>query len=160
MRLQLYIPDRILRRVVAHCVEEQPLEACGILVGQGGIVTRGYATDNKLRSPVLYEVDERQLFQILRDMKRDKEEVLAIYHSHTETEPVPSRTDIEKAHWSESFYVIVSLKDPKPRVRAYRIVDRQVHPAEIGVLKDDGTPIQWSDIRRATVDLPQGTDIT
>lgn len=160
MRSQLYIPDRIVRRLVAHCIEERPLEACGILVGHAGVVTRGYATDNKLRSPVLYEVDERQLFQILRELEPGREEILAIYHSHTETDPVPSRTDIEKAFWPESFYVIVSLKDPKPRMRAYRIVDRQVHPAEIGVLKDEGAPTQWKDIRRVTADMLDGNDIT
>jgi [CysO sulfur-carrier protein]-S-L-cysteine hydrolase len=160
MRRQLFIPDRILRKVVDHCMEERPLEACGILVGQAGVVARGYATDNKLRSPVLYEVDERQLFQILKEMDREKEEILAIYHSHTETDPMPSKTDIQKAHWPESFYMIVSLKDPKPRVRAYRIIDGQAHPAEIGVLKDDGTPAQWRDIRRAAADVAKHTDIT
>lgn len=160
MRSRLFIPERILRRVVEHCLEERPLEACGILVGQAGSVTRGYATDNKLRSPILYEVDERQLFQVLRELQTGREEVVAIYHSHTETGPEPSRTDIEKAHWTEAFYVIVSLKPPKPRVRAYRIVDKQVHPVEIGVLKDDGGPTEWKDLRRASMDVSRQPDIT
>lgn len=146
-RRRLFIPENVYRRMINHCAEEKPLEACGLLVGEGGHVMVGYATDNQHRSPVIYRVDDLQLLEVNRDIRGDRQEIIAIYHSHVMIEPVPSRTDIDQATWPEAFYVIVSLKDRRPKVRAWRIVDRQVTEHRIVVVRHvEG---YWKDLRKA-----------
>lgn len=159
-RRQLFIPENVYRRMINHCDEEKPLEACGLLVGEAGHVAAGYATDNQHRSPVIYKVDDLQLLEVDREIRGDRQEIIAIYHSHVSSDPVPSRTDIHQATWPEAFYVIVSLKDRRPKVRAWRIVDRQVTEHRIVVVRHgDGC---WKDLRKAVrqaSESPVRTDI-
>jgi len=146
-RRKLYIPEDLYRRMLNHCQEERPLEACGLLVGVGDHVTAGYATDNEHRSPVLYRVDDRQLFYVVHKAQEEKQEIVAIYHSHVWSAPVPSRTDIQQATWPEAFYVIVSLAHREPQVRVWRIVDHQVTEHPLVVVP--GASGQWHDLRQA-----------
>lgn len=144
---RLVIPENIYRRMIIHCYEERPLEACGLLTGASGYVAAGYATDNQERSPVLYRVDDRQLLTAVEEAHQKGQEVVAIYHSHVASEAVPSRTDIAQATWPEAFYVIISLKARRPRVRAWRIVDGQVSEHLVVLARHvDG---EWFDLRQA-----------
>jgi proteasome lid subunit RPN8/RPN11 len=50
-----------------------------------------------------------------------------IYHSHTATQPYPSRTDISYASEPQAHYVLVSTRDePQAEFRSYRILDGEV----------------------------------
>lgn len=144
---KLYIPELLYRKMVNHCREERPLEACGLLTGVGDQVVAAYATDNEYRSPVLYKVDDRQLLKVVGEAHNQKQEIVAIYHSHIRSAPIPSQTDIKQATWPEAFYLIVSLAHRMPQVRAWRIVDQQVteHPVVI----QRGTSGDWHDLRQA-----------
>jgi len=144
---KLYIPELLYRKMINHCREERPLEACGLLTGVGEQVLAAYATDNEHRSPVLYKVDDRQLLQVVEEAHGRKQDIVAIYHSHIRTAPIPSQTDIKQATWPEAFYVIVSLAHRIPQVRAWRIIDQQVteHPVVI----QRGASGDWYDLRQA-----------
>lgn len=141
----LTIPRLLFRRLVNHCREEKPLEACGMLVGGRGIALGGYPVTNKARSPVRYHMDEGEQLAAWNDMESRGLELAAIYHSHPTAEPKPSPSDIQLAYYPEAFYIIVSLAKATPAVRAFRIVDRRVLPARI-VLDDDNDGF-WSDLR-------------
>jgi [CysO sulfur-carrier protein]-S-L-cysteine hydrolase len=156
---KLYIPEELYRKMINHCREEVPLEACGLLVGEGGQVVGGYATDNELRSPVVYQVDQRQHTRAYFDARDRGHEVIAIYHSHVRTAPAPSGRDIVGANWPECFYVIVSLAQSQAQVRAWRIVDGQV--TEHQVVVQYGRTGPWADLRKAVeaVEPPPGSDI-
>lgn len=144
---KLFIPENVYRRMINHCYEERPLEACGLLTGAVGHVAAGYATDNQHRSPVLYKVDDLQLVAVDLEARQQGQEIIAIYHSHVATDPIPSRADIEQATWPEAFYLIMSLKGKRPRTRAWRIVDGQVTEHTIVVVRHaDG---RWCDLRKA-----------
>lgn len=144
---KLHIPETLYRRMINHCYEEKPLEACGLLVGMGGHTLSAYATDNQHRSPIVYKVDERQLLEALESIQNEKHGLIAIYHSHVKSPPVPSRTDIEQAYWPEVYYVIVSLAHRRPEVRAWRIVDGRV--TEHQVVVDRLSRGVWRDLRQA-----------
>lgn len=144
---RLLVPENLYRRMINHCLEEKPLEACGLLVGAAGQVTAGYATDNQHRSPVLYKVDDLQLLAVDHEARKQGQEIIAIYHSHVASDPIPSRTDIQQANWPEAFYLIISLKGKRPRARVWRIVDQQVTEHTIVIVRHtDGT---WHDLRKA-----------
>lgn len=144
---KLRIPESLYRRMINHCQEEKPLEACGLLVGAVDLVEAAYAADNAQRSPVVYQVDERHLVQVMREMQQNKHEIIGIYHSHLHTEAVPSQTDIRQATWPEAFYVIVSLAKSPPEVRAWRIIDQKVTEHQIVI--QPGAAGAWHDFRQA-----------
>jgi proteasome lid subunit RPN8/RPN11 len=65
---------------------------------------------------------------------RDERPVV-IYHSHTATEPYPSRTDIGLASDPDAHYLLVSTRDPeREEVRSYRIVGGEVREEEVRVV--------------------------
>lgn len=144
---RLVIGQHLLRHILEQCFEERPLEACGILTGRNGQVLHAYATDNARRSPVFYEVDSAQQERVMRQMKEQGEELIAIYHSHPTAPAVPSLNDIRLAiHYPEAIRVIVSLAGPAD-FRAFLIQDGKVHPVPLDSPFD--TVGEWSDLREA-----------
>jgi len=146
-RRRLCVPEMLYKRIINHCGEEKPLEACGLLVGVGSHVVGAYATDNQHRSPVVYQADERQVLQVLRECQSNRQDLIGIYHSHVRTPAEPSQTDIDQATWPEAYYVIVSLAGRRPVMRAWRIIDRHVTEHPVLVMKE--TAGQWHDLRAA-----------
>lgn len=141
----LVVGQHILQRIREHCLEEKPLEACGILTGRQGRVLHAYATDNARRSPVFYEVDLEQQAWVLNAMEARREELVAIYHSHPTSAPEPSVNDIRLAiHYPEAIRVIVSLNGPT-EVRAFLIREGKVQPVELHSPADAGG--EWHDLR-------------
>ena len=62
------------------------------------------------------------------------DEIIGVWHSHTHTDPYPSPTDVRQAVDPMWVYVIVSLRDDAPMLRAYRIRDGVI--AECSVVID------------------------
>jgi proteasome lid subunit RPN8/RPN11 len=56
---------------------------------------------------------------------------VGIYHSHPRSPAEPSQTDINLAHYPHWTYLIVSLADEEPVVRAWRIADGRVEEEEL-----------------------------
>jgi proteasome lid subunit RPN8/RPN11 len=128
------------RTIVAHCYDGLPNEACGLLAGpiEGasepvGPVTEVYPCDNTDESARSYTVDSRQLLQAMRDSESRGEEVVGVWHSHTHTDAYPSDTDVRQAFEPTWIYVIVSLKQPEPVMRAYRIRDGKILEVDVDV---------------------------
>ena len=89
--------------------------------------------ENARRSPLAYEIAPQELLRVHERLDEDGLEVGAIYHSHTRTKPEPSQTDINLAFYPEALYIIIGLAGADPDVRAFRIVDGRVSPAELEV---------------------------
>jgi proteasome lid subunit RPN8/RPN11 len=151
---RLIIGQHLLRRVLEHCLEEKPYEACGVLTGRAGKVFHAYATDNAKRSPVFYEVDAEQQERILREMEERGEELVAIYHSHPTAPAVPSLNDINQAvHFAEAFRVIISLAGPTD-VRAFLIQNGKVCDVMTAIFADGGG--EFHDLRQVAERQPEG----
>src|ERR687892_213448 len=123
----LRIPRKLVEDMVAQCRAEMPNEACGLLAGTGGTVTRLFQMTNAERSPVLYRMDPKEQLAVFREIDDEGLELMAIYHSHTRSPAYPSKTDEDWAYYPESAYVIVSFADADaPVVKAWRIEDHAV----------------------------------
>ena len=125
----LTIGRGILDAIVAHARRDHPDEACGIVAGTAGsdAPTRHVPMDNADRSMTFFRFDPGEQLRVWREMDDRDEEPIVIYHSHTATEPYPSRTDVEIAGYPEAHYLLVSTRDPETvEIRSFRIVDKRV----------------------------------
>ncbi|WP_158846501.1 Mov34/MPN/PAD-1 family protein [Saccharothrix deserti] len=132
----LVIRRDLVDAMVAHARRDHPDEACGIIAGPEGSdrPERFIAMDNAERSPTFYRFDSMEQLRVHRELERNDEETIVVYHSHTATEPYPSRTDISYASEPKAHYVLISTRDPEQHeLRSYRIVDGVVteEPVEV-----------------------------
>jgi proteasome lid subunit RPN8/RPN11 len=110
------IPPAVLADLRAHAADEAPNECCGVLVLRDGIAERYVPGRNKLASPYRYELEIDPSVWFLEDDGYE----LAVFHSHPETEPRPSRTDRELAGlWAGRPFLIYGLRVDE--LRAWRI---------------------------------------
>jgi proteasome lid subunit RPN8/RPN11 len=113
--------------MVAQARVEYPLECCGFLAGiiaeDGiGLVRERYPLVNARASPTEFFSEPDSLFGPHKDMRRRGFEVLAVYHSHPHSAPVPSRKDLEDSAQSYGATVvnlIISLASEPPLVRGW-----------------------------------------
>ncbi len=120
--------------LIGHCYDGLPDEACGMLAGPlepGTFVPDGrieavYPCGNADVSSRTYTVDSKDLIRALRDAESKDLELVGVFHSHTHTEAWPSPTDVRQAMEPSWLYVIVSLKDGDPVLRAFRITDGNI----------------------------------
>jgi proteasome lid subunit RPN8/RPN11 len=117
---------------------EYPDECCGVILGPvgSGKALRLKPMINAAHSPTFYEFDSKDLLALYREIDDKDEEIVVIYHSHTETEAHPSRTDIAYASEPNAHYVLVSTRKeiaPATEFRSFRIVDGSVSEEEVSI---------------------------
>ncbi len=164
----LSIPQQILDDLVAHARELDPFECCGFLAGTNNTVTRVYRIKNVVsldgaaqaasfddakvehlsrlspeeRAEIAFIMDAQEMFQAVKDMRKQGLTLQVVYHSHPHDPARPSITDIKIAtEWEENWsrlnlalpiYMLVSLMDKaRPDVRGYWIKNGSVVPASI-----------------------------
>ena len=132
----LRIPRALLDELIAHAREDAPDECCGMIAVAAGEAVRVFRTRNTAASPLRFEMDGKEQYEVLERIEGAGWELGAIYHSHTRSEPKPSQTDINLARWwPDPLWVIVGVADDAaPDVRAWRIVDGQVTEAALEVV--------------------------
>jgi [CysO sulfur-carrier protein]-S-L-cysteine hydrolase len=136
-RLRATIPADLLQQLIDAARDGLPNEACGLLVApayaaEGGVPTRFIRVRNAAESPYRYYIDPADLLQII-DIEDGGEVVWGIFHSHVVSAAEPSATDVGLAMYPDSLYVICSLADPVPVVRAWSIRDATVLEVPLGV---------------------------
>jgi len=129
----LLLPEEMRRALIAHARREAPNECCGIIAGKDGRPVRVLEARNAEQSPYRYSIDSRDLLQLFRELEVNGWDLLAIYHSHTHTPAYPSPTDLSLAAYPDAYYILISLAEAEPDVRAYRIIDGAVREEPIEV---------------------------
>lgn len=127
----LTITQDIIDEIVNHSRREAPLEACGYLAAQNGIVCKCIAMKNIDGSPVHYAMDPAEQFAAVKNCREAGLTILGVYHSHPETAAYPSAEDIKLAYDPDLSYVIVSLAKETPDIQSYRIKKNEVFPEKI-----------------------------
>ena len=85
----MVIPEVVRAQLVEHSRREAPNEACGLVLLRDGVAERYERGRNALGSPYRFELEIAPEIWFLEDDGYQ----LAVFHSHPETEPKPSRTD-------------------------------------------------------------------
>lgn len=137
--MSLTISRAMVDQILEQSRAEYPDEACGVILGPLGAdtPTRLKQMINAAHSPTFYEFDPKDLLALYREVDDNDEEIVVIYHSHTETEAYPSRTDIAYAGEPGAHYVLVSTREeiaPATEFRSYRIIDGVVTEEPVTIL--------------------------
>ena len=120
------IPGPVRRELEAHAREALPGEACGVLVLRDGVAERYERGRNRSTSDFRYELEIDPEVWFLEDEGYE----LAIFHSHPETPPRPSRTDIENIGlWEGKPYLIMT--GTSGELAGWRIERGEVSPLPI-----------------------------
>lgn len=123
LTITLLLAHELLR----HARAEEPNEACGLLAGDlaGGTVRTYHPARNEAMSPFRYSVHPDDLVRIVLTIEEAGQDLVAIFHSHTNSPAVPSATDLRSARYPDVFYLLASLSAPEDRptesLRAWRI---------------------------------------
>jgi [CysO sulfur-carrier protein]-S-L-cysteine hydrolase len=162
----LSISQHVLDDLVAHAREMDPYECCGFLAGTNNTVTRVYRIKNVVsldgaaqaasfddakaaqlarlspeeRAEIAFIMDAQEMFQAVKDIRKQGLTLQVVYHSHPHDPARPSVTDIKIAsEWEENWsrlnltlpiYMLISLMDKAhPDVRAYWIKNGSVTSA-------------------------------
>jgi proteasome lid subunit RPN8/RPN11 len=130
---KLRIPRSIYEAMLQQARAELPNECCGLLAGlisEDGVghVSRQYPLANDLASPVRYQ---SYPFAAHKAMRAEQIDLLAVYHSHPTSEPVPSRTDCAQNYYGpDTVHLIISLKDGVANMRAWRLAESNFEEAK------------------------------
>jgi proteasome lid subunit RPN8/RPN11 len=115
--------------IVAHLIKELPNEGCGILIGnfvgsypyELAETKVFFPTPNEKNSALAYQIPAKSLLEADRLAEKENLEIIGVVHSHTNSDPYPSSTDVQNAFDPSWYYIIVSFRFEHPSLRAYRI---------------------------------------
>jgi proteasome lid subunit RPN8/RPN11 len=113
----------VVEALIAHAQAEAPLECCGLLIAQDGLIDESVPTANLRRSETAYLIDPAAHFAAIRRARLEARTIAGAYHSHVRSAATPSPTDVAEAQAGGFLYLIVSLAGPAPEVRGYRLAD-------------------------------------
>jgi proteasome lid subunit RPN8/RPN11 len=120
------VPDAVRAELRAHSLEEEPNEACGLVLFKDGVAERYERGRNAAASPYRFELDVAPELWFLEDDGYQ----LAVFHSHLSSPPRPSRTDVENIGlWDGKPYLIYSVREDD--LAAWTIRDGQIAPLEL-----------------------------
>ena len=101
------MPPSAREALAEHARHELPNESCGLLVLLDRVADRYEPGRNAAGSPYRFELEVDPELWFLEDEGYE----LAVFHSHPETEPRPSRTDRERSGlWAGKPFLIYGLK--------------------------------------------------
>ncbi|MBA3052297.1 M67 family metallopeptidase [bacterium] len=120
------ISKGIVEKIFNQGEKEKPCEACGYLAGRGDIIIKNYPMTNMDNSSEHFSLDPAEQFAVIRKIRQESLELIAVYHTHPETSARPSDEDIRLAFDRNIIYVIVSLATDKKDVKAFRVNKGQI----------------------------------
>ena len=131
----MQIARSLLDEIVDHAVRDAPNECCGVVAARDGAVTAVHTAENLAASPFRFEIDGLTLMRLMDELEQAGDELGAIYHSHTRSDPYPSQTDVNfAALWPGVEWLIVGVsKGAEPQVRSYLIDGGAIRDAELEI---------------------------
>lgn len=126
------IPAPIREELIVWLRSAAPNEGCGVLVADrvaedGGVPNRFVGMRNVAESPYRYLMDPVEQLELLEEIDERDEVVWGIVHSHVDSPPYPSATDIGLAAFPDAVYLLASFASEPPEVRAWTIVEGAVN---------------------------------
>ena len=120
-----------LATLLEEARKAHPLECCGLLLGQGGVVSKARPAANVHPDPARhFEIDPAALIAAHRAARGGGPEVLGYYHSHPTGRAEPSDTDRAQASGDGRIWAIVA----QGRVQLWRDLPEGFEPLPLRVV--------------------------
>lgn len=104
------LPRRLVNIMLHHAQLSPSNEVCGLIGARAGVASQCYPVANVAGEPGhLFQMDPRAQIDAMRVMRERGESLFAIYHSHPDSPPAPSETDLREAGYPDALYLIISL---------------------------------------------------
>jgi proteasome lid subunit RPN8/RPN11 len=121
--------------LIKHAESGYPNEVCGVLIGKNGEITvcKQCRNLNEERTHDRYELDPTSFNEADDWARKNRLEILGIYHSHPDHPSLPSEFDRSRA-WPEWIYIILSINNGKYNDgRAWLLDDSVLNFKEKGI---------------------------
>ena len=142
--MALYLTEEVRAAIAAHGERGYPNEICGLLLGkdaEGQRTIRALVPiENSFEADEQYHrflITPEAMFRAEKEARRQRLDVLGVYHSHPNEAARPSEYDRDHAAWTSWSYIIVSVRDGQAaEMHAWKLrVDRSgFDPEEIAVV--------------------------
>ena len=130
--MKLTIKKSDIKLIVEHARKGLPNEACGLIAGtmegESKTVQKVYLLSNPDQSPEHFSIDPKEHLSAIKDMRVNG------FHSHPSTPARPSKEDIRLAYDPLASYLILSLAEDVPVLKAFGITGDVVEQQEIVVI--------------------------
>ena len=117
-----------------------------MLSGRAQTVEHITPTQNERHSIREFSIPPQELFSFFKMLRRSSRELVGIYHSHPDSEAVPSPRDVTGFHYAEASYWIVSLKRARPDIHCFRWVKMGFKEVAFTVIREH-SPLSDSEWR-------------
>lgn len=119
----LKLNERLAAEIKAQGAAAYPYEGCGLLLGQTDgskkVVTALYPVENRweveAEKRVRFRIGAEDMLQAELRAMRQGLEIVGIFHSHPDHEPVASPRDLAWATWPGYSYLITEVREGKAR---------------------------------------------
>lgn len=133
MTQSIKIHQQVIDDMIAHSKELAPVESCGYLSGTPGQIRRLIRLTNVDNSPEHFSFDPKEQFAALKDARNNAEQLLSVYHSHPESPARMSDEDLRLLQDPSMVYIIVSLMNSTPDVKAFRTESGKSIPVDLEI---------------------------
>jgi len=139
MNSELVLPRKLVNQILTHAQQHEHTESCGLISASNGNPDHYYAVKNIAADPsTRFEMEPKQQIAAMKHMREHGEDLLAIVHSHPESPPVPSATDMQEAGYPDSYYIIVSLNTKGVlEMRGYRFANAEMQVVDLRYEHED-----------------------
>jgi [CysO sulfur-carrier protein]-S-L-cysteine hydrolase len=106
----LALPRTLVNRILTQAQQQPETETCGLLGARNGDALHYYPVRNVAADTATrFEMDPQQQIRVMKALRENDEQLLAIVHSHPHSPPAPSAADMEGFGYPDAYYLIVSL---------------------------------------------------
>jgi proteasome lid subunit RPN8/RPN11 len=92
-----------------------------VLIGSGSAIVEARRTRNLSESRTRFEIDPKGHIDARRNARLRGLDVVGFYHSHPQSEPIPSETDLAEASYPDLFHLIVRPLPERANLRLFRL---------------------------------------
>jgi len=125
MTVAIRLKQQHIDEMVAHALEDAPIECCGLLAAKDGAVVQVRRAKNREESPYRFDIHPLETKRLLEEIEEAGQELAGFYHSHTGSPAVPSPTDIRMMgplFGPPYVHFVIGVADrEKPEVRVWHI---------------------------------------
>jgi len=114
---KITIPQSIKKILTQHAENESPNESCAMLYGENDTVSEVFLTKNIEESPVNFTISNKQLIEGYKIAEDKNLKMIGIFHSHPNSQAIPSSTD--KKFMENNQYVWVIYSGINKNFKAY-----------------------------------------